>query len=83
MPEKAPLGQPRTRRVPEEILLAVAGIALGLVCALGYAVWEATRAGAGTSAFGQFASTMLFPGTLILAAVAAMVWLGWKANIDD
>ena len=83
MQEKAPAAQPRARRLPEDLLLGVASLVLGLVCALGYAVWEATRAAAGTSAWSEFASTMLFPGTLILVAVAAMVWLGWKANIDD
>ena len=83
MHEKAPAAQPRARRVPEDVVLGAVSLLLGLVCALGYAVWQATQAGAGTSARGEFASTMLFPGSLILVAVAAMVWLGWKANIDD
>ncbi|HEX5479091.1 MAG TPA: hypothetical protein VFY79_05170 [Dehalococcoidia bacterium] len=83
MQEKAPAAQSRARRLPEDVLLAVASVGLGIICAVGYAIWEATRASAGTSAWGEFGSTMLFPGTLILAAVAAMVWLGWKANIDD
>lgn len=83
MQDKAPAAQPRARRLPEDLLLAVASVALGVMCALGYAVWQATQADAGTSAWGEFGSTMLFPGSLILVAVAAMVWLGWKANIDD
>jgi hypothetical protein len=30
----------------------------------------------------EFGEAMLFPGALIIVAVAAMIWLGWKANID-
>jgi hypothetical protein len=40
---------------------------------------EAASASERWASFGQ---AMLFPGSLIVVAVVAMVWLGWKANID-
>jgi hypothetical protein len=63
-----------------DVVLAAAAAALGLALAAGYAAWRAAT-GDG-SRVGSFGEAMLFPGTLIVAAVAAMVWLGWKANID-
>jgi hypothetical protein len=30
----------------------------------------------------EFASNAGWPGVLIFAAVAAVVWFGWKANLD-
>lgn len=67
-----------------DIALAAAGLALGLAGALGYAAWRAvSREGASNGArLGEFGEAMLFPGVLIIVAVAAMVWFGWKANID-
>jgi hypothetical protein len=65
------------------MLVAVA-LTLGAVGAAGYGAWRAISregASAGTR-WGEFGDAMLFPGALIIAAVAAMVWLGWKANID-
>jgi hypothetical protein len=63
------------------VLLAV-GIVLGLVAALGYGAWRAVNAGASASRLGEFGGALLFPGSLIVVAITAMVWLGWKANID-
>jgi len=68
------------KRKSNDAVLAAAGVALGVAVAAGYAAWRAAT-GDG-SRVGSFAEAMLFPGTLIIAAVAAMVWLGWKANID-
>lgn len=67
-----------------DIALALAAIGLGLLAAAAYASWHAvSREGIDASArWSAFGDAMLFPGLLILAAVAAMVWLGWKANID-
>jgi ferric-dicitrate binding protein FerR (iron transport regulator) len=31
---------------------------------------------------GRGSASDTLPGALIIAAIAAMVWLGWKANID-
>lgn len=30
----------------------------------------------------EFGASLLWPGVLIFAGVAAVVWLGWKANLD-
>jgi hypothetical protein len=67
----------------EAALIAVA-IALGAAAAAGYAAWRAvSREGEPPSArWSEFGDAMLFPGAIIIAAVAIMVWLGWKANID-
>ncbi len=65
--------------------LAGAGVVLGVLAAAAYGAWRAVSDdAAGASArWSSFGEAMLFPGLLIIAAVAAMVWLGWKANIDD
>ncbi len=63
-----------------DLVLFVVALVLGLGAAAGYATWRAFQ-GSG-SALGDFGAAMIFPGLLIIAAVAAMVWLGWKANID-
>jgi hypothetical protein len=65
-------------------MLGLAGGALGLAAAAGYGAWRAvSEDGATTSArWSEFADALLFPGALIVVAIAAMVWLGWKANID-
>lgn len=75
-------GQPQGRSA--DILLAVVALIFGLGGASGYAAWHAvSREGAaGSERWSAFGEAMLFPGVLILAAVAAVVWLGWKANID-
>jgi hypothetical protein len=67
-----------------DVLLAFAGLLLGAAVAAGYAAWRAVSLDAATSAdrWSEFGEAMVFPGWLIIAAIAAMVWLGWKANID-
>ncbi len=32
--------------------------------------------------FAEFASNLLWPGALIFAGVAVVIWMGWKANLD-
>jgi hypothetical protein len=66
-------------------MLALAGILLGAVVAASYGAWRAvSREGVATAdRWSEFGDAMLFPGWLIIIAVTAMVWLGWKANIDD
>lgn len=73
---------PRPRST--DLALVAVGILLGALAAAGYGAWraissEASSAGDRWSSFGD---AMLFPGSLVIVAVAAMVWLGWKANID-
>lgn len=75
-------GKLRLRKT--DLALAAAGLALGTLTAAGYGAWraishEAVSAG---DRWSSFAEAMLFPGALVIVAVAAMVWLGWKANID-
>lgn len=72
----------RRPRSSPDVALLVVGLALGLASALGYAIWHAVNR-ASASAWGDFGASLLFPGLLIVAAVTTIVWLGWKANIDD
>lgn len=74
-----------TQRSSGNVALAAVALALGIVAAAGYGAWRAiSREGLDAAArWSEFGDAMLFPGALIVAAVAAMVWLGWKANIDD
>ena len=67
-----------------EVLLAAVAVALGAIGAAGYAAFRAVSLDDATSSdrWSEVGDAMLFPGLLIIAAVAAMVWLGWKANID-
>jgi hypothetical protein len=72
-----------TSRVAD-ITLGVVAVVLGAAAAAGYGAWRAvSREGATASArWSEFGDAMLFPGLVIVVAIAAMVWLGWKANID-
>ncbi|MHB8375683.1 MAG: hypothetical protein ACYDEB_01815 [Dehalococcoidia bacterium] len=65
-----------------DITLAGVALVLGLAAALGYAAWRAASTAAPADRWGVFGGTLVFPGALIVGAIAAMVWLGWKANID-
>jgi hypothetical protein len=73
-----------SRRLIEESALVAVSLALGAAAAAGYGAWRAvSREGASTAdRWAEFGEAMLFPGALIIAAIAVMVWLGWKANID-
>lgn len=64
--------------------LAAAAVLLGLLVAAGYGAYRAVSESAASAGdrWSTFGETMLFPGALVVVAVAAMVWLGWKANID-
>lgn len=68
----------------ENVVLALVAVAIGAACAGGYGAWRAVSREGGTAAdrWGELGDAMVFPGLLIIAAVAAMIWLGWKANID-
>lgn len=74
--------QPNSRRL--DIILAATGIALGAIAAAAYAAWRAISLESATSSerWTEFGEAMFFPGTLIVITILAMVWLGWKANID-
>ncbi len=74
-----------TRPWLTEVALIAVAIALGGAAAAGYGAWRAvSREGASTGArWSEFGDAMLYPGAVIIAAIAAIVWLGWKTNIDD
>jgi hypothetical protein len=74
----------RSGALRSNLLLAAVALGLGLAAAAGYGAWRAvSREGIDAAArWSEFGEAMLFPGTMIVAAIAAMVWLGWKANID-
>ena len=77
----------RTKPAPSraaDVILAVVAVVLGVAAACGYGAWRAVSADAASSGgrWSAFGDAMLFPGLLVIVAVAAMVWLGWKANID-
>ena len=67
-----------------DVILALMALALGAAAACGYGAWRAVSANAASAGerWSTFGEAMLFPGLLVIVAVAAMVWLGWKANID-
>lgn len=68
-----------------DIILVAVGTLIGAGIAAGYAAWRAVSLDAATSSarWSEFGEAMIFPGWLIILAVAAMVWMGWRANIDQ
>lgn len=73
---------PRMNR--SDAVLALAAVALGGTLAAAYAAYRAVSvdAAAASERWSEFADAMLWPGSIIFVAVAAMVWFGWKLNID-
>ncbi len=67
-----------------DALLLLWSIILGLAATAAFAVYRAVSAsGEDTSGrFTEFGMNALWPGGLIFVAVAAVVWMGWKANLD-
>ena len=68
-----------------DIILMAVGVTLGALIAAGYGAWKAVSLEGATSSarWSEFGEAMLFPGWLIIIAIAAMVWMGWRANIDQ
>ena len=68
----------------EDIVLALVAVALGFAGAAVFAAYQAVSLEGEDSAgrFAEFASNVAWPGVLIIVAVAAVVWFGWKANLD-
>jgi hypothetical protein len=68
----------------ENVLLALSAAALGLAGASIFAAYRAVSADGEDSAgrIAEFAANAAWPGVLIFAAIAAVVWFGWKANLD-
>jgi flavin-dependent dehydrogenase len=80
MPERSR----RPRVTPADAALTFAAAVIGAAIAGAYAAYRAVslESAAAPERWERFADTMLWPGALIFAAVAAMVWFGWKLNID-
>lgn len=72
------------QRFGPDLVLGAVGIGLGLLGAAAFGAWRAVSADDATASerWAEFGEALLFPGLLIIVAIAAMVWLGWKANID-
>ncbi len=62
------------------VTLLISAVLLGLGAASSFAAYQAVN-GDG-SPMRDFAVNLGWPGILILAAVAVIVWFGWKANLD-
>ena len=68
----------------EDRYLLLWSVVLGLAVAAAFGAYRAVSA-SGEDAGGrlaEFALNLLWPGVLIFAGVAAVVWVGWKANLD-
>jgi hypothetical protein len=68
----------------ENVLLGLVAAALGAGGAAVFAVYRAVSLSdeSVSGRLAQFASNAAWPGVLIGIAVAAVVWFGWKANLD-
>jgi hypothetical protein len=77
-------GQAHGSFARENFVLAFVAALLGLAGASVFAAYRAVSADGEDTAgrFAEFASNVAWPGVLIIAAVAAVVWFGWKANLD-
>lgn len=77
-------GTRRPRPSATDAALFAAAALIGAAIATAYAVYRAVglENAAASARWSEFADAMLWPGALIFAAVAAMVWFGWKLNID-
>ncbi len=67
-----------------DLIIIVSALSLGLMTAAVFGAYQAVSAD-GVSTGGrltEFAASLLWPGSLIFAAVAAVVLVGWKANLD-
>ncbi len=68
----------------EDLPLLLWSLVLGMVAAAAFGAYRAVSA-SGEDAGGrltEFGANLLWPGVLFFAAVAAVVWLGWKAKLD-
>lgn len=68
----------------EDLMLLFWSVLLGLGAAAAFGAFRAVSAtGEDVSGrFGEFALNLLWPGALIFAGVAVVVWVGWKMELD-
>jgi hypothetical protein len=85
---EAQAGPDRLRPVPrvkrDDWLLLLCAALLGFAAAAAFGAYRAVSLdGEDVSGrFAEFASNLLWPGALIFAGVAVVIWMGWKANLD-
>lgn len=67
-----------------DLTLLFWSLVLGLAAAAAFGAYRAVSVSGEDTAgrLAEFATNLLWPGALIFAAVAAVVWFGWKANLD-
>ena len=70
---------PRRER-PEEPLILWWMPVVALAAPLLWAAWQAVSADDG--AFGEFARALLWPGVALYLAVLAVLWAGWKIELE-
>ncbi|MGB2693752.1 MAG: hypothetical protein WBD55_01040 [Dehalococcoidia bacterium] len=66
----------------EDLLLTLWATVLGLAAAVAFAAYRAVNASDDASKLAEFVANLAWPGVLIFVGIAAVVWAGWKANID-
>lgn len=68
----------------ENVYLLFWATVLGLAVAGAFGAYQAVSASDEDAGgrFVEFATGLLWPGTLIFAGVATAVFVGWKANLD-
>ena len=68
----------------QDLALVAWSLVLGLAGACVFAVYRAVSLSDEDAAgrLAEFAANLLFPGAIIFVAVAAVVFGGWKANLD-
>jgi len=78
------MSDPRRFLSQQDIVLLACCLVLGLAAAAAFGAFRAVSAsGEDTSGrLAEFALNLLWPGVLIFAGVAAVVFMGWKANLD-
>ncbi len=70
--------KPQLSRADAVLILTAA--LLGLAAASAFGAFQAVNGD--DSAMRDFAVHLVWPGSLIFVGVAAVVWFGWKANLD-
>ncbi len=68
----------------EDRLLFLGAVLFGFVCAAAFGAFRAVSMSDQDAAgrLAEFGANLVWPGVLIFAGVAAVVWMGWKANLD-